>query len=335
MKVVGFGEVMLRLSSRPPALLLQEPWLEASFGGAEANVLVGLAGFGHDATIVTAVPDNTLGERAASALRQLGCRVAGPVHAGCRLGLLFLEPGAMARPSRVIYDRAGSAFAAIEPGAIDWIAELDGADWLVVSGITAALGDGPLAELQAAFDAARAAGTKIAFDTNFRPSLWRQRESQAAEILRTFAAQCDLLFAGRRAIGLILGARFEQSDPTEGFAAAAAAMFAQAPSLSWIAATRRMVMSTSRHELCALVAELTGVTESPLVVLENIVDRVGTGDAFATGVIHALSSGMSREDAARFALACSQWAHSVPGDFMRADLSDITVLLAGTGDVRR
>lgn len=334
--IVGFGEILLRLASAPPALLFQEMRLEASFCGAEANALVALAGFGHRCRMVTALPEGPVGRAAGRAVGHFGVEMAlAAAPDGGRMGLFFLQPGAMTRPSAITYDRASSAFALSGPQHFDWPALLEGAQWLFVSGISAALGDGPLAALRDAMAEARARGVKIAFDTNFRPALWRGREDQAAGILRDLSCQADLLFAGRRAVAMMAGGSFDQADPDAGFHAAARRMFELAPRLSHVAATRRRVHSTDRQDLTGLLADRDGLSASRTAVLEAIVDRVGTGDAFAAGVVHGLVAGMDRARTIEFAAACAQWGHSVPGDFLRASLADIAGLMNGGGDVSR
>ncbi len=334
-RIVCFGEILLRLSSPPPTLLLQDMRLEASVCGAEANALVGLAGFGHLCRIVSALPASPLGMAARATIEAFGPKVAGPVIDGARMGLFFLQPGAMARPARIIYDRAGSAFAAADPSEYDWHSLLAGAEWLFISGITAALGDGALAALRNAVAAAREAGLKIAFDTNFRPTLWQGRDALAAQILRELSCEADLLFAGRRATAMMTGGVFDHPDPAAGFHAAAETMFALSPRLQHMAATHRQVYSTDRQDLTCLLADREGLAVSKTVRLEQIVDRVGTGDAFATGILHGLLGANSRDDTINFAAACAQWAHSVPGDFLRATLADIEDIARGSSDVRR
>jgi 2-dehydro-3-deoxygluconokinase len=334
-RIVGFGEVLLRLASPPPSLLLQDMRLEASFCGAEANVMVALAGFGHGACIATALPDNAVGDAAVRTLRSFGVEVAAQRVEASRMGLFFLQPGAMARPSAITYDRAHSAFATVDPSAYDWSALLAGADWLFVSGITAALGDFAVAALHDALAAARAAKVRIAFDTNHRPTLWQGREVEAAEIMRSTACQADLLFAGRRAVAMMAGGDYDDADPDRGFHAAARAMFDLAPGLCHMAATRRELMTTDRQRLTGLVADRQGMSATGTIELEGIVDRVGTGDAFAAGVVHGLLTGLSRDETARFAATCAQWAHSVPGDFLRASLADIAGMASGSVDVKR
>ena len=334
-RIVCFGEVLLRLAAPDRELLFQNMALEPSICGAEANVAVALAGFGHDARMVTALPANPVGEAARRTLRGFGVDVVAEAVAGGRLGLFFLQPGAMTRPASVTYDRAHSAFATLDPARYDWAALLDGADWLFAGGITAALGDRALAALRDAMAAAREAGVKIAFDTNFRPTLWQGREAEAAATLRELSCGADLVFAGRRAVAMMAGGDYSGGDPAEGFHAAAQALFALSPQVQHMAATRREVFSSDRQNLTGLLADREGVSESRTIALENIVDRVGTGDAFAAGVVHGLVTGMGRDGAIAFAAGCAQWAHSVPGDFLRACEADITALGAGNGDVRR
>lgn len=334
-RVVSFGELLLRLAAPAGELLLQHLRLEPSFCGAEANVAVALAGFGHESRLVTALPDNALGAAARSTLRAFDVTLAAETVAGGRLGLFFLEPGAMTRPAAVTYDRAHSAFATLAPEAYDWPKLLAEADWLYVSGITAALGDRALTALRAAIAAAQSAGMRIAFDTNFRPTLWRGREAEAAAILRELSCEADLLFAGRRAAAMMAGGDYSHGDPAQGFLAASHAMFALSPRISYMAATRREVFSSDRQNLTGLLADRDGLSVSRTIALENIVDRVGTGDAFAAGVVHGLVTGKGNAATIAFAASCAEWAHSVPGDFLRATEADIAALGAGNGDVRR
>lgn len=333
--MVGFGELLLRLSTVDSSLLLQESTLKPTFCGAEANVLAALAGFGHRARFVSSLPDNVLGHAGRAQLAALSVETLAQMPPQARMGLFFLEPGAMMRPSRITYDRAASAFARSGAQDYDWGTLLDGADWLFVSGITAALGEGPLAALHAVFDAAEAQGVRIAFYTNLRPSLWQEREEEAARILRAFSCRSHLLFAGRRATAMMVGGGYDQTDPGEGFNAAAQAMFAQSDSLTHMAATRREITSSDEQNLTALLADRDGYSSSDTVALDHIVDQVGTGDAFAAGIVHGLANSKTRQDSVDFAAACAAWAHSVPGDFLRASTADIESLNTGGKDVRR
>ncbi len=333
--IVSFGEILLRLAARPPSLLLQEPQLEATICGAEANVAVALSGFGHTTRMISLVPDNRLGEAARSELRRFDVDTRDVKSGSGRMGLYFLSPGAMARPAEIIYDRAGSSFANLDAEAIDWQKMLAGANWLFIGGITAALGDGPLSALRSAIACAKQLNVKIAFDCNYRPSLWQGRESQASGILRELASHAHLLFSGRRAIGMMLDQQFDTEYPNSGFHAAANAMFAAAPELTHVAATRRKIISAGNQRLTGLIADRLSLAVSPTLALDGIVDRIGTGDAYAAGVVHGLVSGHDLDQTVGFAAAAAQWSHGVSGDFLRASVSDINAMQIGTGDVRR
>jgi 2-dehydro-3-deoxygluconokinase len=174
---VTFGEVLLRLSpDRPQERLFQSPALRSYFGGAEANVAAGLAALGVPADHVTRLPANALGDAAMAALRAAGVGVTHVARGGDRLGLYFVESGADLRPLRTVYDRAGSAFALVEPAHLDWHAALAGAAWFHVTGINPALGAGPLRAMTAGLDAARALGVRVSIDLNWRPALWTGRD---------------------------------------------------------------------------------------------------------------------------------------------------------------
>lgn len=334
-RIISFGEVLLRLASPGRELLFQQPQLVPVFCGAEANMAVGLAGFGHDCAVVTTLPDNPLGHAARRSFAGHGVDVIARMQPDARLGLYFLQPGAMTRPASVTYDRSGSAFALAQANEYDWEMLLEGADWIALSGITAALGEGPLASLHKAIEVAHAKKVRIAFDTNFRPALWKGREREAAAILRDLSLKADLVFAGRRAVAMMLGGSFGHSDPAKGFEEAAQALFEASPKVRHMAATRREVFSTDRQNITALVASRDELAVSRTVELHSIVDRVGTGDAFAAGVIHGLQSGMPLDRVASFSAACSAWAHSIPGDLMLASVEDIEGQEAGGGDVKR
>lgn len=333
--IVCFGEVLLRLAAPSPDVLFQSMSLVPSFCGAEANVAVNLAGFGHQCRLVTALPDNSVGEAARRAITQFGVDVTDSATGAGRMGLYYLETGAMARPSRIIYDRAGSAFALSDPTDYDWVTLLKESQWLFVSGITAALGGGPLAALRAAIAAARAAGMSIAFDTNYRPTLWRGREREAAAILLELSCEADLLFAGRRAVAMMTGGEYGQADPAEGFHAAARTMFDLAPRLRFMAATRREIRSSDNQGITCLLSGRDNLFLSRPIELDRIVDRVGTGDAFAAGVLHGLVTGRSPKQTVEFAASCAHWAHSISGDFLRASVADLESIGNGSGDVRR
>jgi len=336
-RVVCFGELLLRLGAPGRQLLLQSPQLEVHVGGAEANVAVSLAKLGHDAAMVGAVADNALGEAALGELRRHGVDTRGVQKAGGRMGLYFLTPGAGQRPSEVLYDRAASAFVVAGGGEHDWPALLRGAGWLHVSGVTPALGRNTADATLAAMRAARAAGAKVSFDGNFRPKLWQAWAGDAAGILRGLFAEADLAFANERDIEIVLGRRFGQGDAKQRFRAAAEAAFAAFPNLRRMAATVRGQVNVDHHVLSALDASRDGAGhETPRHEVGPIVDRIGTGDAFAAGVLHGVLAGVDDGAGLEFGLAAACLKHSVPGDFNPLGEADIRAYAAGEGfGVRR
>lgn len=335
--VVCFGELLLRLGSPGREWLLQTPRLEVHVGGAEANVAVSLAHFGHAAKMAGVVADNPLGEAAAGELRRQGVDTGAVQAMPGRMGLYFLATGAIQRPSQVLYDRADSAFARAGGGRHDWPALLAGADWLHVSGVTPALGAAAAQGTLAAMRAARAAGVRVSFDGNFRPQLWKAWEGDAPGLLRGLMAEADLMFASHRDIEVVLGLRFQQEHAQARFAAAAQAAFDAFPHLRRMAATVRVQRSVDHHALSALTLGRGGdLRITPEYELPAIVDRIGTGDAFAAGVLHGILAGMDEADGLHFGLAAACLKHSLPGDFSVLGVADVAAFLEQDGfDVRR
>jgi 2-dehydro-3-deoxygluconokinase len=311
--------------------MLQTPRLDVTYGGAEANVAVSLARLGHDARMVTVLPDNVLGRAVIDEMRRYGVEAAGMRFGAGRMGLYFLTQGAGHRAPEILYDRANSAFALADPETVDWERELAGAGWLHLSGVTAAIGE---KSSQAAIRAARAArrlGVTLSFDCNYRAKLWDAWKGDGRRILGEIVAEADLVFGDHRDIGLILGASY----PAEGRAAADAA-FAAFPNLQRLAATPRVQHSADHNELAALMYGRDGEWHAPSMSLTHIVDRIGAGDAFAAGLIHGLRRGLGDEGALKFGLAAACLKHVTPGDFNLVRIEDVEALLSGAGvSVRR
>jgi 2-dehydro-3-deoxygluconokinase len=336
-RIVCFGELLLRLGAPGREKLLQSPQLEARIGGAEANVGVSLARLGHEVAMAGTVADNALGEAAAGELRRHGLDTRGLRRVPGRMGLYFLSPGAIQRPAEVLYDRAGSAFALAPPDAYHWPSLLQGAHWLHLSGITPALGAPTAAAALEAARAARAGGTRVAFDGNYRPRLWQAWDGDAPSILSTLMAQADVLFADDRDMALVLGRHYPQQQAVDRIQAAAADAFAAFPHLQWLACTVRTPRNVDHH---ALSAVLVGRGQAPVLAAQRevgpIVDRIGGGDAFAAGVLHGLISGWPAQETIAFGLAAGCLKHSIPGDFNLASQAEIQALAAEGGyDVRR
>ncbi len=336
-RVVCFGELLLRMGAPGRQLLLQSPTLEVCVGGAEANVAVGMRHFGHESAMVGLVADNALGEAAAGELRRHGVDTGYVQRQDGRMGLYFLTTGALQRPSEVLYDRADSAFARAGGGSHDWNAILQGADWLHVSGITPALGQQAAANTLAAMQAARALGVKVAFDGNYRPKLWESWAGRPRETLFALMQQADLLFANHRDMEVVLGESFEQATSEARFTAAAERAFQAFPQLGQMAATVRHQSSVDHQQLGAISVLRDGtVVQAPAWELAAVVDRIGTGDAFAAGVLHGRLTGMAAADGLRFGLAAACLKHSIPGDLCLVRKSDVEALLGESAlDVRR
>jgi 2-dehydro-3-deoxygluconokinase len=342
-KVVCFGEILLRLAAPGREVLLQSNRLDVRVGGAEANVAVSLAAFGHPVAMAGVLPDNALGRAARDELRRHGVDTAALTFASGRMGLYFYTTGAGHRPSEVLYDRAGSAFATTRPTHYAWPAMLGGSRLLHLSGITPALGR---ATAQAALDAAQAAqaaGALVSFDGNYRAKLWAAWDGDPKATLHGLFAEADIAFADHRDIALVLGDDFSGiDDPLSRFRAAADAAFIAFPRLQRIATTRRTQSSVDHHQLGAMLAKRNGahgdstVHHCAQVELGGIVDRIGGGDAFAAGVLHGLLSGMEDASSLAFGLAAACLKHYVPGDFNLVGLDDVMALVNGERlDVRR
>ncbi|WP_353204878.1 sugar kinase [Sphingomonas sp.] len=333
-RFLAFGEIMLRLSPPGRELLLQTPKLDVWVAGAEANVATALARLGHDVGFASAVPDNDLGRSAIATLRGHGIDTSAIQRRGDRMGLYFVTSGAGMRATEVIYDRTHSSFAETRAEDWDWAALLSGVDRLHLSGITPALGPVSAEAALAAVKAARARDVAVSFDGNYRAKLWERWASDPRGILNTLVGHADLLFGNHRDIALLLGRDFSGEGESRRRVAADAA-FAAFPRLQTIASTARHVEDADRHRLSARIDTRAGTAQTEEVVLAGIVDRIGGGDAFAAGVLHALRSGGGAEEAARTGLALAALKHSLPGDASLFRQADIDAYLAGGLDVRR
>ena len=335
--IVCFGELLLRLGAPGRQWLLQSPVLEVCVGGAEANVAVSMTRFGHRADMLSVVADNALGEAASGELRRHGVNTTGVRSGPGRMGLYFLTPGAIHRPSEVLYDRADSAFARCGGGTRDWPTLLAGADWLHVSGVSPALGQEAADRTLDAVRAAREAGVKVSFDGNFRPKLWEAWNGDARAILRGLMQHADVLFASHRDIEVVLGRTFDQATSQARFEAGSEAAFAAFPQLQRMAATLRVQHNVDHHALSAVHRLRNGeVHTTPVYELPGIVDRIGTGDAFAAGVLHGELTGMVPADGLHFGLAAACLKHSIPGDFNLVRVHEVAAFLDQGGfDVKR
>ena len=324
-RIVCFGELLLRLGAPGRGVLLQEPRLEVHVGGAEANVAVSLARFGHDAAFASVVTDNALGRAAVGELRRHGVDTSAVEWRPGRMGLYFLTPGAGPRAATVLYDRAGSAFAQAPPDAVPWERVLAGAAWLHASGITPAVGDTAAAACARAVTTAAQLGVHVSFDGNYRHGVWGERQRIAPALLRALLERARIAFVDDRDISLALGLAVDGDAPKRR-AAAASAAFDAFPNLAAIYCMVRSAQSAERHEIRGAMITRGGERESTPYTVDGIVDRIGSGDAFAAGVLHGLLEGLDDAAALELAVAAAVLKHSIPGDFNLVTLAEVAAL---------
>ncbi|WP_187336672.1 sugar kinase [Novosphingopyxis iocasae] len=331
--VVCFGEMLLRLSPGGAVPLAEAGGMTIDVGGAEANVAIALASLGRASRMLTVLPDNPLGKKARRALAaaEVDTRFAG--HAPGRMGLYFYEPPAGPVAGRVTYDRAYSAFAESAPDAIDFAAAMDGAALLHMSGITPALGYGGVALARAAQDAAEAAGVPICFDGNYRANLWDAWDSRPRETLGELVGCATILIGNHRDISLLLGRTFSGDGPERRREAAEAA-FSAFPRLQIIASTARHVETGSIHRLAARVDRRDDHWQTDELRIEGVIDRIGTGDAFAAGLLLRYLEGADAQAMAESALALAAMKHGRLGDSIQMTRTELDSFAIG-GDVRR
>lgn len=340
-RILCFGEMLLRFSPNANELLMQSPALTARPGGAEANVAVSLARFGAPTRMATVLPDNALGHAARDEVRKHGVDTTPIVFKPGRMGLYFLTPGAVRRPSEVLYDRAGSAFVKHVHAAFDWDALLDGVEWLHASGVTPATGPNGSAAAVAIVEAAIRKGVKVSYDGNFRGKLWEQWDGDPPTTLGRMLSGATVAFADDRDFALVLKTRFDSADPAVRRRQAAEAAFAAFPRLQRIACTLRVQESVADQALSAVMLTRGadgGVVETSAeaIHMAGVVDRVGGGDAFASGVLFGLWSGWPDQEALDFGLAAAGLKHSVPGDFNLFGAEEVRAAMgAGGFDIRR
>ena len=340
-KVITFGEIMLRLS--PPGFerLLQSPMLVATFGGGEANVAVSLAHLGVESVYVTALPKNAIGDAAIRALRAEGVKTDRIVRSGDRVGIYYAETGASQRASTVLYDRANSAISQMAPDAVDWDRTMEGAAWLHVTGITPALGDKGTASTARAIATAKKAGARVSVDLNYRKKLWS--ESKAKDVMGPMMRDVDVVIANEEDLQSVLGVHVPGTDVTagqlnlQGFRQAAEQVTRDFGPKQ-VAITLRESLSASDNGWSAVLWDATRSTmhQSQRYTV-RLVDRIGGGDSFAAGLIYGLATGRAPEEALRFAVAASALKQTIPGDFNRVSLQEVEALAGGdaSGRVQR
>ena len=339
LKVVTFGEIMLRLSPPGYQRFVQATSFEATYGGGEANVAVSLANYGLDAYFVSKVPAHEIGQCAVNVLRGLGVRTDYLLRGGDRLGIYFCETGASQRPSKVIYDRAHSAIAEIEPGEFDWPTILSGASWFHFTGITPALGDNVAAATLEAVEVAQSMGVKVSADLNYRKKLWSPEK--ANRVMTRLMQYVDVAIGNEEDAEKVFGIKAEASDVTrgelsiEGYRKVASGLVRRF-GFEKVAITLRESISASDNNWSGMLYDGQDFYTSRKYRV-HIVDRVGGGDSFAGGLIYALLTDKTPQDAVEFAAAASCLKHSILGDFNLVSVSEVQALAGGdaSGRVQR
>ncbi len=334
-KVVTFGEIMMRLS--PPGFLRfgQARSFDAIYGGGEANVAVALANFGVPVDYVTRLPDNDLGEACVQFLRQYGVGVDKIVRGGDRLGIYFLEMGAVQRGSKVIYDRAGSAIATIERGMIDWKRVLADADWFHWTGITPAISAGTADVCLEAVQVAKEMGLTVSCDLNYRKMLWKWGK-KPGEVMSELVRYCDIAIGNEEDADKVFGIKAPETDVIVGKVEADQYRYVceelakRFPNLETIAITLRGSISASHNTWSGVLWDETEFYVGLIYDITHIVDRVGGGDSFMAGLIYGLRTyGDDRQKALDFAVAASCLKHSIFGDFNIVTVAEVEKLMGG------
>ena len=339
-KIITFGEVMLRLKSPAYERLVQSPVLEATFGGGEANVSVSLANYGLDTAFVSVLPTGAIGDACLREMRGFGVDVSRVVRADGRMGIYYLETGAVQRPSKVIYDRAGSTIAQAKPGDIDWDKVFDGASWLHLTGITPAISAGAAELSIEAVKAAKAKGVHVSCDLNYRKNLWKYGK-RADEVMTEIVRYVDTVIANEEDVQKALGisadsaaAVDEGEIDVELYKAIAGKVMAAYPNVQRVAITLRESRSANHNDWSACLYNGKDFFLSRKYAITDIVDRVGGGDSFGGGLIYGLNVYGDEKQALEFAVAASCLKHTIPGDYNRVTVQEVESLMKGSGTGR-
>ena len=339
MKVVTFGELMVRLQPYNYERFVQASTLEFTFGGGEANVAVSCANYGHKAEFVTALPANELGDCAVAALRKYGVETDHIARCGERLGIYYLETGSAMRPSKVVYDRAHSSITTATAKDFDFDAIFEGADWFHFTGITPAVSDSAAVLTEDALKAAKKHGVTVSVDLNFRKKLWSSEKAQ--KVMTALMKYVDVCIGNEEDAELVLGFKPGKTDVTSGELELAGykSIFEQMVAkfgFKYAISSLRVSHSASDNgwSACIYSAETKEFYHSKSYNIHPIVDRVGGGDSFAGGVICGFLDGKDFKAALEFGVAASALKHTIPGDFNLVSRKEVEALAGGDGSGR-
>jgi 2-dehydro-3-deoxygluconokinase len=339
-KVVTFGEIMLRLATPGYLRFAQTTEFEATFGGGEANVAVSLANYGIPASFVTSLPKNDIGDYAISVLRSFNVDTSLINRGGDRVGIYYLESGAVSRGSKVIYDRANSSFAKLKKGSIDWDKVFDGATWFHWTGITPAVSEGAADVCMEACEAATKKGITISTDLNFRNKLWKWGKP-AGEVMEKLVNHCEVILGNEEDAEMVFGIKPEGVDVKSGHVEGAAyesvgkQLMQKFPKAKKVIITLRGSISASHNSWSGVLWDGKKLIQAPTYQITHIVDRVGGGDAFMGGLIYGLITyPKDDEKALGFAVAASCLKHTIKGDFNAVTVDEVEKLMAGDASGR-
>ena len=335
-RVITFGEIMLRLAPEGYYRFVQAENYGATYGGGEANVAVSLANYGLDAAFVTKLPSHEIGQAGVNALRRYGVDTSHIVRGGDRVGIYFLEKGASQRPSKVIYDRAGSSIATASPSDFDWDQIFEGADWFHFTGITPALGDNVTEICLEACKAAKKRNITVSCDLNYRNKLWSKEK--AGQVMGELCSYVDVCIANEEDASDVFGIKAADTDVTtgkvnhEGYKDVAKQL-TERFGFQKVAITLREALSANDNHWAAMLYDGNDFYFSKKYLM-HIVDRVGGGDSFGGGLIYACLQDFAPQDTIEFAVAASCLKHSIEGDFNQVSVDEVLKLAGGDGSGR-
>lgn len=341
-KIVTFGEIMLRLATPGYLRFSQTNELSATFGGGEANVAVSLANYGMDAEFVTRLPENDIAAACVKDLHKHGVKTDHIVYGGDRMGIYFLETGAVARASKVVYDRAHSAISEIKPGMIDWEQVLAGADWFHWTGITPAISQGAADVCLEAIQTANRLGIPVSCDLNYRKNLWKYGK-KASEVMPDLVAGCDIILGNEEDAEKVFGIKPEGFDVTATAGEVNAAEFESVctqlmqrfPRARKVIITLRGSINANHNTWGGVLYDGKQLFQSPRYDITHIVDRVGGGDSFMGGLIYGLLTYPQDDQLAlNFAVAASCLKHTIYGDYNEVTVKEVENLMKGDGSGR-
>ena len=340
-RVVSFGEIMLRLNPHGFERFLQASSFEATYGGAEASVATSLVNYGFSAAFVTCLPPNDIGQAAVNYLRRFGVDTSQIIRKGERVGIYFVETGSNQRPSKVIYDRAHSAMSEVQPGEFNWTTILSGADWLHFTGITPAISQSAADATLEAMKAAKERKLTVSCDLNYRGKLWKYGKT-AAEVMTGLMPYVDVVIGNEEDCEKFFGVKGADVKVAEQVSSAAylsvsEQMKKRFPTIKKIAITLRGSISATHNTWSAVLYDGRKLYTTRQYDIESIVDRVGSGDAFTGALLYGLLSGKNDQEALDFATAAGALKHTIPFDLNLVTAEEVQSLLkeGGAGRVQR